>query len=345
MQHFEDASEIFEKTIPELQQIDGFGSTLVRQILQFDSWNEVDRILEQTENCEASLVALGEPEYPVLLSQIYDPPPVLWLKGNSDVISAAGIAVIGTRNPDSYGLRQAEKWTKELVRSDLVVNSGLAYGIDSTAHKTAVDYGGKTVAVLGSGIDWIYPARNANLVKQILEQGGAMISEFPPGAKPDAVNFPVRNRIVSGMSLGVMVIQSGIKGGSMITARSALDQNREVFVIPHDGDNLNGIGGNYLIKTGQGKLIQDIEDLLDEISYRQEPGTIHSERKSLVASFENLSSRGQKICGILENGSVHLDKLAEAVGQPSHELFLQLIEMEMKGIIRQKAGKYYEINM
>ncbi|MEX0770428.1 MAG: DNA-processing protein DprA [Balneolaceae bacterium] len=343
IQHFKDASKIFNASLPELQQIKGFGFALARQIIKFDGWERVDRILERTVQCDARLVALGDSEYPLLLTQIFDPPPLLWVKGNPAILSVPGIAVIGTRNPDKAGLKQAERWSAALVRAGLIVNSGLAYGIDSAAHKTAVDTGGKTIAVLGSGIDWIYPPGNSKLAKRIIETGGAVITEFPPGSKPDAGNFPVRNRIVSGMSLGVLVIQSGLKGGSMITARSALDQNREVFVIPHTLDNSNGIGGNYLIKTGQGKLVQEIEDLLEEISYEPEPAAGVQPRQSVKISLSALAEEDRKICRVLESGPVHLDKLSESLGRSSHELFLQLLELEMAGLICQKAGKYFEL--
>ncbi|MEX0994266.1 MAG: DNA-processing protein DprA [Balneolaceae bacterium] len=343
MQHFEDASQIFKAGIPELMQIDGFGSALARQISKFDQWERVDQILERTKKCKARLIGLGDPEYPAILAQIFDPPSILWVRGDPEVISSSGIAVIGTRNPDRAGLEQAKRWSADLVRAGLVVTSGLAYGIDSTAHKTAVDLGGRTIAVLGSGIDWIYPARNAYLAKRIIDRGGVILTEFPPGSKPDAGNFPLRNRIVSGLSLGVLVIQSGIKGGSMITARSALDQNREVFVIPYNLDNLNGIGGNYLIKTGQGKLVQEMEDLLEEISYEAEPVSLYPPIKTPEASYSTLSDEQKKICRILANSPVHLDKLSEALGRSSHDLFPQLLELEITGIIRQKAGKYFEL--
>lgn len=341
--HFKDASKIFKASLPELQRIEGFGSALARQIIKFDGWKRVDRILEQTVQCDARLVALGDPEYPSLLTQIFDPPPLLWVKGDPAILSVPAIAVIGTRNPDKTGLKQAERWSAELVRAGLIVNSGLAYGIDSVAHKTAVDTGGKTIAVLGSGIDWIYPPGNSKLAKRIIESGGAVITEFPPGSKPDAGNFPVRNRIVSGMSLGVLVIQSGIKGGSMITARSALDQNREVFVVPHNPDNPNGVGGNYLIKTGQGKLIQEMEDLLEEISFEPESFAGIQPRQPVKISLSALADEDRKICRVLESGPVHLDKLSESLDRSSHELFLQLLELEMAGLIRQKAGKYFEL--
>ena len=173
------------------------------------------------------------PEYPFSLKQIYDPPILFWLKGNPEALSKPGIGVIGTRNATPYGRKMAERLSKDIGEKGLCIFSGLAYGVDSIAHKAALDVGAPTVAVLGSGIDNLYPRKNADIANRIFKEGGAVISEFPLGTNPDAGNFPVRNRIISGLGLGVLVIESAMQGGSMITAKLALDQNREVFAVPH----------------------------------------------------------------------------------------------------------------
>lgn len=337
------ASEIFKLDPRKLHQIDLIGDHIVKSIRSFNDWEKADRILEQTSKIGADLVALDDSEYPMLLRHIYDPPPLLWIKGHKQVLNQPGIAVIGTRNPGSYGLKQAEKWSQMICGAGLSVNSGLAYGIDSAAHAAALKTGGKTIAVLGSGLDVIYPAKNIPLVKSIIEKNGAVISEYMPGTMPEATHFPERNRIVSGMSHGVLVVESGIKGGSMITARCALDQNREVFVVPHQADYAKGEGGNYLIKTGQGKLVQGMQDIADEISVEidAEAGDRNQNLATRNWREMELNPEAQKICKILENGELHIDTISELTGNKTHELMVSLLELELTGAIRQRAGKYF----
>lgn len=340
----EDLNEIFNLPLPVLEKMDGVGKVRAKNIVGFDEWDAVDKVIKRTEEIGAKIVGIRDPEYPELLKHIYDPPILFWLLGNPDVLNEPGIAVVGTRNPGKYGLDQAREWCKKLVENRICINSGLAYGIDSAAHQTAVKNSGKTIAVLGSGIDWIYPEKNRKLASKIIETGGAIITEFPPGSKPDAGNFPERNRIVSGMSHGVLVVESGVKGGSMITARSALDQNREVFVIPHPLDYMKGEGCNYLIRTGQGKLVQSMEDILSEVSIETER-RIESTKEKVQKEWREmeLDEESSQICEILEGNKLHIDQLSEKTEQPTYKLMSVLLDLEMKGAIRQKAGKYFEL--
>lgn len=340
----ENASDIFQLKMPDILRIEGIGRNVAQYILNFKNWRKVDEIFDKTEKTGADFVSIDDAEYPKLLRHIYDPPILLWIKGNKEALNLDGIAVIGTRRPGKYGVNQAGVWVKKLVENGLCINSGLAYGIDSVAHREALQAGGKTVAVLGSGIDVLYPAKNSSLVHRMIENGSAVITEFPPGTEPDAGNFPERNRIVSGMSHGVLVIESGIKGGSMITARSALDQNREVFVIPHMLNYPGGEGCNYLIKTGQGKLIQTISDILDEISVQtgNQPETSSEPAPKKWESMD-LNEESKLICKLLQEGEVHIDHISEKTGKPVYTLLSVLLDLEMKGAIKQKAGKYFEL--
>lgn len=340
------AVELFSIPPGEIQKVDGMGPAIAKNIFQFNGWDAVDRQIEKARKAGAFLISQNDPYYPELLKQIYDPPVVLWVKGNPEALSKAGVAVVGTRNPGRYGLNQAAWWTQKIVESGLSVNSGLAYGVDSVAHQTTVDKNGTTVAVLGSGIDWIYPERNRVLADKIAKSGGAVMTEYPPGTKPDAGNFPERNRIVSGMSHGVLVVESGIKGGSMITARLALDQNREVFVVPHPLGYLKGEGCNYLLKMGQGKLVQSIDDLTVELSLNLSgehisTGSNRSEPKKW--ENESLPEDQKEICLALENEPLHIDKLSEQLETEPFKLAPILLEMEMAGFIKQRAGKYFEL--
>jgi DNA processing protein len=340
----DDAAEIFRMKMHDLMRIDGFGEQVAKSLVQFDDWKQVDTILEKTEQTGAELIAIDDEHYPELLRHIYDPPILLWLKGNSEVLASDGIAVIGTRRPGKYGTTQAADWSGLLSRAGLSINSGLAYGIDTVAHRAALESDGKTVAVLGSGIDVIYPAKNSHVAQKIIESGGAVITEYPPGTPPDAVNFPGRNRIVSGMSHGVLVVESGIKGGSMITARFALDQNREVFVIPHPLDYARGEGCNYLIRTGQGKLVQNLDDILDEISIETgKPQSKNPDQAVKKWKTLTLDNELNAICEMLAEADLHIDQISERTGKPTHILLPGLLELEMQGAIRQKAGKYFEL--
>ena len=339
----ENASELFDMKLPDLLRFDGFGEKVAKSFVQFDDWKKVDSILEQTAKTDADLVSWDDAYYPPLLKHIFDPPPLLWMKGNKQTLVADGVAVVGTRRASKYGLKQAKEWSEKLTGAGLCVNSGLAYGIDAASHRAALESGGKTVAVLGSGIDVIYPAKNSELASDIVEQGGAIITEHPPGAAPDAVNFPERNRIVSGMSHGTLVIESGVKGGSMITARSALDQNREVFVIPHPLDSLGGQGCNYLIRTGQGKLVQSIQDILDEISVYAESESEDVQNTEMKWKSLELDDLSKEICELLTDNELHIDQISEMIEKPTHALLPTLLDLEMKGAIKQKAGKYFEL--
>lgn len=338
---------IFRLERHELEQIHGIGSKTANDIVTFNEWDEVDRILEKTERIGAQIMTYWDDDYPTLLREIFDPPIMLWIKGDRRVLDTPSIAIVGTRKAGKYGRKMADKFARELVEHGLTIVSGLAYGIDGVAHRAAVKAGGKTVAVLGSGIDWIYPEDHIGLASKIAETGGAVISEFPLGSKPDMGNFPVRNRIVSGMSYGTLVAESGIDGGSMITAKSALDQNREVFVIPHALGHPNSVGCNSLIKRGMGKLVQNVKDILEEIKAHYDPEKSHNqvEMASAKKGWESmdLDEFSVQICQALESHPLHIDALAEELETESHKLLPKLLELEMKGCITQKAGKNFEL--
>ena len=345
LKHIDEPEEIFNLGKRKLRSVEGIGEASALAILSFDDWEAVDQIIADTEKSGSKIITLSDPEYPPLLKQIYDPPVLFWMKGNPEALSKPGVAVVGTRNTSAYGRNMAEKLTGELADQGLCTFSGLAYGIDAIAHKTAIDHNAPTVAVLGSGIDNLYPKKNAGLANQIVKSGGAVITEYPLGTNPDAGNFPVRNRIVSGMSLGVLVIESGIKGGSMITADIGLDQNREVFAVPHPIGNPSGTGCNYLIKRGSAKLVQTVDDILEEL-----PIEYHTDSKKETIVQEKANWRDQdldelsiKICKTLEERPYQVDDLSDAIGVNTSQLLVSLLQLEMEGIVLQKAGKNFEL--
>ncbi len=344
IKYIEDPEEIFKVSKRKLRSVEGIGEASALSLLSFDDWDKVDEIIESTEENGAEIITLVDPEYPSLLKQIYDPPVLFWIKGNAEALQGPGVAVVGTRNTSAYGRNIAKKLTGELADQGLSIFSGLAYGIDAIAHRTALEHNAPTVAVLGSGIDNLYPRKNADLANEIVRSGGAVITEYPLGTNPDAGNFPVRNRIVSGMSLGVLVVESGVKGGSMITADLGLDQNREVFAVPHPLGNPSGTGCNYLIKRGAAKLVQTVDDILNELPvfHSSEKNEIQEEIKPNWREQE-LDDISAKICEILEEKAYQVDDLSDAVGLNTSQLLVKLLQLEMEDIVLQKAGKVFEL--
>lgn len=345
MQTADHPAEVFTLPAETIQSIEGFGSAIASAIINFDSWNEVGEIRKRNTACNAEVITVFDENYPELLRQIYDPPALLWVKGDIKALSTDSVSIVGTRRATEYGKEQARYFTEKLNVNNFTVTSGLALGIDSIAHKTTLEGNGTTIAVLGSGIDVIYPYKHTGLAKEIIENGGAVITEFAPGTKPDAGNFPERNRIVSGLSLGTLVVESGLKGGSMITAQSALEQNREVFVVPHSLQNVNGIGCNHLIKRSAGKLVQDIDDMLEELPvfYQKTLGLKDSTTEKAHWKVLELDDVSVAICELLEEKPMHIDAIREALNMSSNQLSTKLLELEMQDCVRQKAGKRFEL--
>lgn len=338
---------IFRLERHELESIRGIGPKTADEVVTFNRWDEVDDILKKTDATGADIMTYWDDDYPSLLREIYDPPLLLWIKGDRKVLDNTSLAIVGTRKAGEYAIDIAKKFSKKLVEHGLTIISGLAYGVDGAAHRATLSAGGTTVAVLGSGIDWIYPSDHKGLASDIIKNKGAIISEFPLGTAPEMGNFPVRNRIVSGMTLGTLVVASGLEGGSMITAKSALDQNREVFVIPHPIGHPNAIGCNSLIKRGMGKLVQNVEDILTEVEVHISPDTTTGDSKEAVLEkkwkSQELGILATEICEKLEEDSLHIDQLAKQMGKPTHQLMAKLLELEMEGYVRQSAGQNFEI--
>jgi DNA processing protein len=283
-----------------------------------------------------TLVAVESPAYPAQLKQIYDPPLVLYVRGDPEVISRPGIAVVGTRHPTPYGTGMAERLACDLAARGLVIFSGLARGVDTASHRGAIAGKGKTVAVLGTGIDVIYPKENTRLVEQILVLGGALISEFPISTFPAPQNFPIRNRITSGISLGVLVVEAAEYSGTRINSRCALEQNREVFAVPGNVTNKNSWGPNTLIKQGA-KLVATWEDVWEElpaaVRLALEPAPGNESQAGQTASLfgeSELSPHEKKIFALLKaDEATHLDEIVERLETDlsSSEIFAALFEL------------------
>ncbi len=298
----------------------------------------------------AEIVVPGDAEFPRRLLEIYDPPLVLYIKGCSEVIDQAGIAVVGTRHPTPNGMGMAERLACDLAARGLIIFSGMARGVDTAAHRGALNAHGRTVAIWGTGIDEVYPKENRKLTDQILDSGGAIITEFPLGTFPAPQNFPIRNRIISGISIGVLVIEAAEYSGTRVTARCALEQGREVFAVPGNVTNKSSWGPNTLIKQGAA-LVATWEDVWEALPADARlaltpPEQSASEKPASASLFQGaeLPPAEKRVLGLLrQDESTHLDVLVERLNShlSSSEIFTALFELELSGRIRALPGKYY----
>lgn len=285
------------------------------------------------------LLCCADPLYPSLLRTIYDPPVLLYLLGNIECLSRPSVALIGSRAATSYGKRISAQLAGEMARAGLVVTSGLAMGIDGCAHAGCLEADGVTIAVLGCGVDVIYPRSHAALYARIQEKG-LVVSEYPLGTRPDGFRFPARNRIISGLAQGVIVVEATCKSGSLITARLALDQGRDVFAVPGRIDSMKSEGTHRLIQQGA-KLVQSAEDVLVEL----QPGTAMHQvdgGPTADADSERLSGPEEQLLGILDVYPVNIDELIAQTGLAPGPLHDLLLHLELKGCIRQLPGQQYE---
>ena len=276
--------------------------------------------------------------YPGNLKMAHTPPPVLYIAGEIRREDALAIAVIGTRSPSPYGRIAVENFTAMLAKRGLAIVSGMARGIDTMAHRAALAAGGRTIAVLGSGLDRCYPPENSELFKQIAASG-AVISQFPFGAEPDKRNFPMRNRIISGLSLGVLVIEAGEKSGTMSTAYGALDEGREVYALPGRIDSPKSAGCNRLIQKGA-KLVISPDDVVNEFPPEVQAALT---APSAGTAEEPLPPDAARIVALLGNGERHVDFLVEGIGLPSGVVLGILLELELHGTVRQLPGKLFAL--
>jgi DNA processing protein len=357
LQHFSGVRLIFRASLTELEAAQ-LPASSAQSIAMGASYQLADAELRKVAATPGvRLLGLDSPEYPEHLKQIYDPPLVLYVRGNAEVLSQPGIAMVGTRHPTPYGLGMAERLACDLAARGLIIFSGLARGVDSSSHRGAVKVNGKTVGVLGTGVDVIYPRENRKLADSIIESGGAIISEFGLGTAPTPQNFPIRNRIISGLSYGVLVVEAGEYSGTRITARCALEQCREIFAVPGNVTNRNSWGPNTLIKQGA-KLVATWEDVMEELPsdlrMRLNPVEVgtHPETGSLFPEADGkskgdaaeLPNAQKKLFALIKaDESIHIDTLMEKLepAVSSSEVFTALFELEMSGRIRQLPGKCY----
>ncbi len=344
---FGEAQAILNASKTELMQVEGVGEEVARSITSWQEEVDLDAELQRIEKSGVHVVCRDDAEYPKHLQEIYDPPLVLYVKGILTERDALAIAVVGSRRTTLYGQDMARKLSFQLARVGVTVVSGLARGIDTAAHNGALQAKGRTVAVIGCGIDIVYPAENKKLADEIVEKGGAVVTEFPFGVQPDRQNFPMRNRIISGWSLGVVVVEANLKSGALITANQAGEQGRQVFAVPGRADSILSKGANKLIKDGA-KLTEDVEDILGEFEYllpkmvtgSAEAGPEGGGTKPAL----QLNETEEKVMAQIGNEEVAIDEIIRSSGLTTACVSATLLALEMKRLVRQLPGKQYVRN-
>jgi len=349
VEFFGSVNAVFQASLTELEAT-GIQATSAQSLGTGRSLELAQDELAQAAAAGVKVISIDDPSYPSQLKQIYDPPLILYVRGNDAVISQAGIALVGTRHPTPYGLGMAERLSCDLAARGLVIFSGMARGVDTAGHRGALAGKGKTVAVFGTGVDVAYPKENTRLMDQILATGGAVISEFPMGTFAAPQNFPIRNRIISGISLGVLVVEAAEYSGTRITARCALEQSRDVYAVPGNVTNKNSWGPNTLIKQGA-KLVATWEDVWEElpmdVRLRLQPqGTDESPAGQTASLFQEneLPPHEKKIFALLKaDEATHIDEIVERLepGLSSSEIFAALFELELAGKVKQLPGKNF----
>ncbi len=339
LEKFSGPEEVLAAPARELRQIQGVGPEIARSIGGWRAHFDLDEELRKLERTSARVVVTDDAEYPALLKEIYDPPVVLYARGSLKPDHRLNLSVVGSRNTSYYGTETARKLSYQLAGLGFSVVSGLARGIDSAAHAGALQAKGHTIAVLGCGVDIVYPPENAKLRDQILEAGGAILSEFPLGTNPSRQTFPMRNRVVSGMSLGTLVVEAGRESGAMITANFANEQGRQVFAVPGRVDHALSRGCHRLIKDGA-KLVEDVDDILFEFEHLLscraaecgEPGT---------PIEVPLTPDQKRIFDVLLDEETEIDQITARSGLAPAVVSAGLFMLEMKKLVKQLPGKKF----
>ncbi len=320
-----------------LAAVPGIGPATAQAIRAFAGDEAVEAQFRAAHRAGAVFVGLDDEAFPAALREIYDPPAFLWMRGTLDEADSRAVAVVGTRRASAYGKEAAYQFAHALAERGYTVVSGLAYGIDAAAHQGALDAGGRTLAVLGSGVDRVYPAKHTRLAGRIAESG-ALLSEYPMGAAPDAPNFPRRNRVVSGLCGGVLIVEAFEAGGALITARVAIEQNREVFALPAPYHSLSGAGTNRLIQRGHAKLVLGLDDILVELEGME---AAPPPAAPATTDLSGLHETERRLYSALTTTPVHLDTLCHETGIDPSSALVYLLSLEFKGLVRQLAGKQF----
>jgi len=336
--HFGSATAIFNAGVTALAALDGIGLARAKSITGFNAFDDCKRICEASDRMQAKLLFITDEQYPQQLLNCYDPPTLLYVKGTIDLNQPKMLSVVGTRHHTEYGRQQTESIIGDLRHSSVVIVSGMAYGIDGQAHRAALKFGLPTIGVLAHGLHTIYPPEHRSLAQEILAQGGGFITEFPPGAKPDRFNFPIRNRIVAGIAPALLVIETGKKGGSMITAALAGGYNSQVYALPGRRTDIRSEGCNFLLHNRTASPFYSADAFLADMNWHERKKT--TEQITMPFVLDEAESAITNLLG--HHGILSIDDLYVLSGLSSGAAAGAILSLEMRKIIRGLPGKRYQ---
>lgn len=339
LRHFQTAETFFHSTAKEIQSKCNFSASFIRNLNRKKALEKSHEVLEHALKNNIHIIFDQSPEYPRRLKQCIDAPLLMYCQGNVSMNPSKTLAIVGTRKATKYGLKITEEIIEQIQGQDIVVISGLAEGIDTTVHQSCLKYDIPTLAVLGHGLDRIYPASNRKLAEEMIASG-ALLTEFIPGTIPDRENFPKRNRIVAGMSDATVVIESDVKGGSLITARLASDYNRDVFAVPGNINQKYSSGCNTLIKEQRAQILLSTDQLFQEMNWRSPENKIEVTR----SAFPQLNPQQQSIVDLLRKEErLQIDLISIHTELPISKLNIELFNLEMEGVVQALPGKVYQL--
>ena len=338
---FGSAEAIFRTPKGQLEKIEGIGSIRARRIKDFKGFDSCEKEITFIKRFGIETFFLTDKEYPQRLLHCYDPPTLLFFKGTANLNAPKIIGIIGTRNNTDYGKQQTEKLIRELSTQNILIISGLAFGIDAIAHKASIKNGLSTVGVLAHGLDQVYPPEHTSLAKDMIRKGGGLLTEFPSATKPDKHNFPTRNRIVAGLCDAIIVIETGIKGGSMITAELANGYNKDVFAFPGRVSDAKSAGCNYLIQNNKAMLLNDAEQLLETMGWKETTIKPVAKQKEL---FIQLNPDEKLVVDLLqEKTTLHIDEIKRFSGLSNSNVASTILNLELQNVIVSLPGKIYRL--
>lgn len=340
VQQFGDASSIFKARQSTLEKIEGIGEVRARAIKNFTDFHLAETEVNFIEKYKIRTLFLTDPDYPKRLQNCYDSPTLLFYKGAADLNASRIVAIVGTRNNTEYGKAFTEKLIHDLASQNIIIVSGLAFGIDAIAHKAALKQGLPTIGVVGHGLSKIYPSQHAGLAKEMLAEGGGILTEFFHNIKPDKHNFPLRNRIVAGISDATILIETAVKGGSMITAKLADGYNRDVFAVPGRTTDKVSAGCNHLIKYSKAILLTDAEELLDVLGWKETKPKAKSQRELFI----ELTPEEELVIKILRQKEMaHIDEINIGSGLSSSAVAAAILSLELQNVLQSLPGKMYKL--
>jgi len=337
VRYFGSPGKVLSAPVKRLMEVPGIGKEVALSIAGARESMDVEKDLEYMDEAGITLVSFQDSLYPVNLRAISNPPFLLYVRGELRKEDESAVAIVGTRRATTYGKLTARRLARDLGRRGVTIVSGMARGIDTAAHQGALEVGARTIAVLGCGIDVVYPPENRELMEEIVKNG-AVISEFPLGTLPEAPNFPQRNRIISGLSKGVVVVEAPLRSGALITVDFALEQGREVFAVPGQVNSPTSQGVNRLIKEGA-KLVESVEDVMEELRF-----SFYKDQAPMKEAEErgrSLSSEEKKIFSLLKDVPVHIDFIISGSGMSASKVAAVLVDLQLKGLIRELPGKLF----